>query len=72
MKIKDLKKLLEQYPEELEAILSKDEEGNQFSPLFSVQEFKYVPKNEFYGDIADLDEETGKMSLPALVFYPSI
>lgn len=76
MKIKELKKILNSFSDETEIVLSKDCEGNSFSPLFSASKCLYVASNEFQGKIQSLpDGVTGAefsntKAKPALVLFP--
>jgi hypothetical protein len=45
MKIKELKQILETYPDDLEIVLSKDIEGNEFRPLYLVEEYDGIPRD---------------------------
>ncbi|GEM_PF-4550275 len=57
MKIRELKKILDSYSDETEIVLSKDGEGNSFSPLFSTtSKCLYVAGNEFQGKIQSLPD----------------
>ena len=51
MKVKTLKKLLQNYNDEDEIIMAKDEEGNYFSPLVSLEEVLYVPETTYSGTV---------------------
>jgi hypothetical protein len=70
MKLKDLKKYLNNLPAELdncEVICQKDSEGNGYSPLCGVDENTiYIPENSYSGNVysmkwsaedADIDEK---------------
>lgn len=54
MKAKDLIKILEKNPE-MEIVMSKDAEGNGFSPLGGVDKSAYVPYNGWSGEIGLLE-----------------
>ena len=45
MKIKELKQLLNSYDESLEVVLSKDIEGNEFRPLYLIEECDGIPRD---------------------------
>jgi hypothetical protein len=47
IKIKELMKILSKYPSDYEIILSKDEEGNAYNPLYSIEE-GYFENSEFH------------------------
>lgn len=51
MKVKELKALLETLDDEYRVVLSKDSEGNSFSPLCDHTIAVYVPETTWYGDI---------------------
>jgi len=46
----ELKKRLNDYPDDMPIILSKDEEGNSFSPLCENGMYIYVPETTFHGE----------------------
>jgi hypothetical protein len=69
MKVKKLIKLLEDLDEDATVILSKDSEGNYFSPLSDVtDDCKYTPNNKWSGDIVSKDSKEGK---DAVVLWPT-
>ncbi len=44
MKVKQLKAILADIPDDLLVVLSRDEKGNEFSPLYEcTQDLKYIP-----------------------------
>ena len=51
MKVKKLIDILNKQNPEDEVILSKDSEGNSFSPLADFSEDLYVPETKWYGEI---------------------
>ena len=51
MKVSELKQLLENYPDDTEIIMSKDSEGNNYSPLSQVAGAIYIPETTWFGDI---------------------
>jgi hypothetical protein len=52
MKVKEFKKLLENYNDEDEVIMSNDGEGNNYSPFCEIQEeMIYAPDNEYSGEV---------------------
>ena len=63
MKVKELlqmlKELTESYleAEEWEVVMSRDAEGNGFSPLYETSSAKYVPENSYSGDLEEFDED---------------
>lgn len=62
MKVKELKKILNKYPDDLPIVLSSDGEGNSFSLLY------YLETN----NIGDLDNSdvVGNDTDKVLVLYP--
>jgi len=86
MKVKELVNLLEKCDPEAEVIISRDEEGNGFSPLYEVCDNQsYIPDNAYSGEIAlrELTDElinagyseedvyTGEGSVKAVVLWPT-
>ena len=77
MKVKDLIKELKRYPPEFEVIMSKDEEGNNYSPWDGeVYDGMYIPEctwaGEWYTE-QDMEEESideEKFKKNAVVLYP--
>lgn len=51
MKIKDLIKELSEVNPELEVVMSKDAEGNSFSPLSDIGICKYTAETTWYGEV---------------------
>jgi hypothetical protein len=51
MKVKDLKKILENLSDDTKIILSKDAEGNDFSPLSDYSIGVYVPDSTWSGEM---------------------
>ena len=62
MKVKELIKMLKEEDPEREVIMSKDREGNDYSPLSDFGEGTYVPDSTWSGDIyiEELTEELEK------------
>lgn len=55
MKIKELKELIENLPDDMEVILSKDSEGNNYSPLSDGDpNMVYIPETTWFGDVYDM------------------
>jgi hypothetical protein len=74
MKIRELIEMLQEFDQELEVIMSNDEEGNGYSPLSDVTEQTYVPDTSFSGDIYDIDSEEdyeGEDGVPSVVLWPT-
>ena len=56
MTIGDLKKQLEQYDDnDVVVVMSKDGEGNNFSPLSDIEEKIYVPNSTWSGDVYPIE-----------------
>lgn len=52
MKVKDLRDILASLPDDMEIIMSKDSEGNNFSPLYEVDKNSiYIPETTWYGTV---------------------
>ena len=51
MKVKQLKNLLNDFDDNMEVIVSRDEEGNGFSPLYVVEQGYYLPDCDYFGDV---------------------
>ena len=58
--VKELKIALETYDENAVVVMSKDGEGNSFSPLAGIENYIYVPETTYYGEIY-LPELTQKL-----------
>lgn len=62
MKLKDLKTLINDIPEELDdciVIMQRDSEGNGYSPLMGVDEnCIYVPETVYSGEVYDLSNSS--------------
>ncbi len=50
MKVKKLKELLKEYPDDFDVILSSDAEGNSYSPLADAGPGHYEPVNTYSGE----------------------
>ena len=52
MTVKELKKLIENLPDDMLIILQKDSEGNNYSPLQGIDcEAVYIPDSTYSGDV---------------------
>ena len=76
MKVKKLKEILADMPDDLLVVLSRDPAGNEFSPLYQcTQGLKYVPASRSWqrGIICqDGDARFNSSSaLPSLVLWPT-
>jgi len=64
MTVQQLIKQLQKLPPRSLVVMSKDSEGNSFSPLSALGTCKYIAENDWSGDIvADEDEEDGKSAI---------
>jgi len=71
MKIKELKKILENYNENLEVVLSKDIEGNEFRPLYLVEKYDDgIPREVFGCNQKFWSLEVDYTKEPSLVLFP--
>jgi hypothetical protein len=68
--VKQLREILDQLEPERVIILSKDSEGNNFSPLNNLSPEQYVPVNTWSGWLL-MDGETGELAKPAIVLWPT-
>jgi hypothetical protein len=74
MKVKQLKKLLEKFPDNYEVVISSDGEGNSYSPLADAGETMYVADSTWSGEIRseedckDFDEDYKEN---AVVLWPT-
>lgn len=74
MKIKDLVKILaEENDPEKEIVMSKDSEGNAFSPLADVGDGLYASNSTYSGEVYNLDEkeDAGEGAKQVLVLWPT-
>lgn len=51
MNVKELKELLNAFQDDDIVIMSKDSEGNRFSPLCDIEEGKYVAESSWSGEV---------------------
>lgn len=71
MKIKELKTILENYPDDLEIVLSKDIEGNEFRPLYLVEKYEDGISREVFGCNQKFwNFEVDYTKEPSLVLFP--
>jgi len=75
MKVKELIKQLKKLDQNFEVILSKDGEGNNYSPAADLVEVDYAPENTWSGDVyfEDYTEEDPDYIFEpnAVVLYPT-
>lgn len=56
MNVKELKEAIKNLPDEMEVVLVKDSEGNDYSPLSDVNHnVVYIPKTTWYGEVYSMD-----------------
>lgn len=53
MTTNELIKKLSIYPSDTLVVMSKDSEGNSFSPLASLDNYYYIAHNSYSGDLVD-------------------
>lgn len=81
MKVKELRKILKNYPDDMIIVMSSDPEGNSFSPLFDTSVNMYLAEGVWYGSIYVMNGDIGTLgyteedrapeeAVPALVLWP--
>lgn len=56
MTVRELKNLIDILPDDMEVIIQKDGEGNDFSPLAGVDyNSVYIPENTWSGNVCSMD-----------------
>ncbi len=56
MNVKDLKKLINNLPDDMEVIIQKDSEGNGYSPLCGADpDAVYIPDSTYSGEVYSMD-----------------
>lgn len=73
MKIKKLIEELSKEDGDLDIIMSRDGEGNGFSPLSSLGDGLYVADSTYSGEIYNLDEaeDAGEEAKKVIVLWPT-
>lgn len=72
MKIKELMEILADLNPEHEVVLSRDGEGNGFSPLSAYGVGQYVPESTWSGELRSAEnKECKKKDLNAIVLWPA-
>ena len=72
MIVQELISQLLKLPRDIEVVMSKDGEGNGFSPLAEAIEGLYHPDSTYSGDVYDLDDEEAPNDCnPVVVLYPT-
>jgi hypothetical protein len=53
MKVKELRDILSLYPDDMEVIIQKDSEGNDYSPLYFCydDQYVYIAENKYSGTV---------------------
>lgn len=57
MTVKELQRVLDKFHPEDEVILSRDAEGNSFSPLEEISHGEYIPYNSWSGELRHRRDE---------------
>lgn len=70
MTVRELIKQLEESDPESIVVLSKDAEGNRFSPLYKLTPERYVSENSYSGWIEYEDADSGPDDVHAVVLWP--
>lgn len=70
MTIRELKENIKNEPDDKLVILSKDAEGNNFSPLVQVSNSFYVPITNWYGELSQNKDGIDK-PVPCLCLWPT-
>lgn len=59
MKVKELREALANAPDDFDVILSRDAEGNGFSPLADAEPCKYIAETTWSGQVPHPDDQQG-------------
>lgn len=79
MNVKELRELLTELPDEMPVIMSKDEEGNHFSPLCELSPGRYQAVSTYSGEWYDPEDqnpnwtpedEIPEDAIPAICLWP--
>lgn len=70
MRVKDLREAITGLPDDLLVVMSKDGEGNGFSPLSDWGQGRYLPETTWSGELHDSDDEDSDGEL-AVVLWPT-
>lgn len=70
MKTKELIELLSELNPELEVVMSKDSEGNAFSPVDAYCLGQYFPESTWSGDFIGEDDMDDGKDIDAVVLWP--
>ena len=77
MTVAELMEVLQDVPDHLEVVMSKDAEGNEYSPLSGFDVTNYVSVSTWSGyilddeDLDELDEEERENVASAFVLWPT-
>ena len=66
--VQELIKKLEKLPLQSIVVMSKDSEGNEFSPLVQIEDLYYIPENDWSGEI---DYKPSDKSQKCIVLWPT-
>ncbi len=61
--VKDLRDLLDGLPDDMLVVLSKDAEGNGYSPLEEAEQAMYLPESSWAGERYPTPEELARLVL---------
>ncbi len=69
----DLLKAIVDVPDDTLIVMSRDSEGNDYSPLAQIDEALYRAENTYSGELYDEDqgEEEKKKCVPCIVLWPT-
>lgn len=70
MTVNQLRKILDDYDDTDLVVLSKDSEGNSYSPDYNHASAKYLPSNTYSGELLEEDEDHNK-AVKAFVLWPT-
>lgn len=68
MKVKELREKLEDQPDEFDVVMSKDAEGNSYSPAADLEACQYIPETTYSGECPHPDDQTGENN--AVLLWP--
>lgn len=69
MTVKDLKAAIANLPDTHQVILSRDAEGNGFSPASDHECAEYYPESEYFGYVSCADE--GEINENCVILWPT-
>jgi hypothetical protein len=75
VRVGKLRSALEDLPEDMLVVMSKDSEGNRYSPLADLEKMYYYPDNSWSGEVRhpdEVDEEPNdEECVEAIVLWPT-